>query len=318
MADVRRIFIKLWRSYSIAPVVLLVGIVLSLLTPRFLQVGNLLNVLTNASVVAIVGLGMTLAIAGGMFDLSVASTAAFAGCIAFNLIPTFGVGVGVLGGLIVGAIIGGLNGLIITELRVPAFIATLGMAGVVKGATLIYTNGRDIYLYGRPEVKILSAGYMPLMLALGTGLLLALVISHARFGRRILAVGSNLASARRSGVRVEQVIWGIFAIVGATAALSGMIISAQVLTANARLGAGLELSAISVVVIGGTALTGGRASLLGTLLGSLLVAMINNGLNLLNVPIFYQNLTVGVLLLGALAIGVERGSNPLMMLRRQV
>ena len=318
MADVRRIFIKLWRSYSIAPVVLLVGIVLSLLTPRFLQVGNLLNVLTNASVVAIVGLGMTLAIAGGMFDLSVASTAAFAGCIAFNLIPTFGVGVGVLGGLIAGAIIGGLNGLIITELRVPAFIATLGMAGVVKGATLIYTNGRDIYLYGRPEVKILSAGYMPLMLALGTGLLLALVISHARFGRRILAVGSNLASARRSGVRVEQVIWGIFAIVGATAALSGMIISAQVLTANARLGAGLELSAISVVVIGGTALTGGRASLLGTLLGSLLVAMINNGLNLLNVPIFYQNLTVGVLLLGALAIGVERGSNPLMLLRRQV
>jgi ribose/xylose/arabinose/galactoside ABC-type transport system permease subunit len=318
MADVRRIFIKLWRSYSIAPVVLLVGIVLSLLTPRFLQVGNLLNVLTNASVVAIVGLGMTLAIAGGMFDLSVASTAAFAGCIAFNLIPTFGVGVGVLGGLIVGAIIGGLNGLIITELRVPAFIATLGMAGVVKGATLIYTNGRDLYLYGRPEVKILSAGYMPLMLALGTGVLLALVISHARFGRRILAVGSNLASARRSGVRVEQVIWGIFAIVGATAALSGMIISAQVLTANARLGAGLELSAISVVVIGGTALTGGRASLLGTLLGSLLVAMINNGLNLLNVPIFYQNLTVGVLLLGALAIGVERGSNPLLMLRRQV
>jgi len=318
MADVRRIFIKLWRSYSIAPVVLLVGIVLSLLTPRFLQVGNLLNVLTNASVVAIVGLGMTLAIAGGMFDLSVASTAAFAGCIAFNLIPTFGVGVGVLGGLIAGAIIGGLNGLIITELRVPAFIATLGMAGVVKGATLIYTNGRDLYLYGRPEVKILSAGYMPLMLALGTGVLLALVISHVRFGRRILAVGSNLASARRSGVRVEQVIWGIFAIVGATAALSGMIISAQVLTANARLGVGLELSAISVVVIGGTALTGGRASLLGTLLGSLLVAMINNGLNLLNVPIFYQNLTVGVLLLGALAIGVERGSNPLMLLRRQV
>jgi ribose/xylose/arabinose/galactoside ABC-type transport system permease subunit len=123
----------------------------------------------------------------------------------------------------------------------------------------------------------------------------------------------------RSGVRVEQVIWGIFAIVGATAALSGMIISARVLTAISFVpGAGLEPSAISVVVIGGTALTGGRASLLGTLLGSLLVAMINNGLNLLNVPIFYQNLTVGVLLLGALAIGVERGSNPLLMLRRQV
>ncbi len=317
MVGVRRIFMRFWRSYSIALVVLLVGIVLSVLTPRFFRVENLLSVVTNASVVAIVGLGMTLAIAGGMFDLSVASTAAFAGCIAFNLIPTFGVGVGVLGGLIAGAIIGWLNGLIITELRVPAFIATLGMASVVKGATLIYTNGRDIYLYGRPDVKILSAGYMPLILALGTGLLLALVISHTRFGRRILAVGSNLPSARRSGVRVEWVICGIFAIIGATAALSGMIVSAQVLTANARLNVGLELSAISVVVVGGTALTGGRASLLGTLLGSLLVAMINNGLNLLNVPIFYQNLTVGVLLLGALAISIERGFNPLMMLRRQ-
>ena len=318
MTDVRRKLVKLWRSYSIAVVVLLVGMVLSILTPRFFRVENLLSVVTNASVVAIVGLGMTLAIAGGMFDLSVASTAAFAGCIAFNLIPTFGVGVGVLGGLVAGAIIGWLNGLIITELRVPAFIATLGMASVVKGATLIYTNGRDIYLYGRPDVKILSAGYMPLILALGTGLLLALVISHTRFGRRILAVGSNLASARRSGVRVELVIWGIFAIVGATAALSGMIVSAQVLTANARLNVGLELSAISVVVVGGTALTGGRASLLGTLLGSLLVAMINNGLNLLNVPIFYQNLTVGVLLLGALAISIERGFNPLTALRRKV
>jgi len=318
MTDVRRKLVKLWRSYSIAVVVLLVGMVLSILTPRFFRVENLLSVVTNASVVAIVGLGMTLAIAGGMFDLSVASTAAFAGCIAFNLIPTFGVGVGVLGGLVAGAIIGWLNGLIITELRVPAFIATLGMASVVKGATLIYTNGRDIYLYGRPDVKILSAGYMPLILALGTGLLLALVISHTRFGRRILAAGSNLASARRSGVRVELVIWGIFAIVGATAALSGMIVSAQVLTANARLNVGLELSAISVVVVGGTALTGGRASLLGTLLGSLLVAMINNGLNLLNVPIFYQNLTVGVLLLGALAISIERGFNPLTALRRKV
>jgi ribose transport system permease protein len=317
MDQLRRILAAIWKNYSIAVVVVAVGLLLAVLTPNFLRPDNLLNVVTNASVVAIVGLGMTLAIAGGMFDLSVGATAAFAGCIAFSLIPDYGLAIGILGGLAVGAIVGLLNGLIITEFRVPAFIATLGMLSIVRGATLIFTNGRDIYLYGRPDVKILSAGYMPLILAVVTALVLSLVISYVRFGRRVLALGSNIQSARRSGVRVDQVIWLMFAIVGITAALSGLVISAQVLTANARLAVGLELSAISVVVIGGTPLTGGKASLIGTLLGSLLIAMINNGLNLLNIAIFYQNLTVGVLLLLALAVGVKRGFNPMMQLRRQ-
>jgi ribose/xylose/arabinose/galactoside ABC-type transport system permease subunit len=117
-------------------------------------------------------------------------------------------------------------------------------------------------------------------------------------------------------VRTSIVIWGVFAIVGMTAALTGLIVSAQVLTANARLNFGLELSAIATVVIGGTALTGGRVNLIGTLLGSLLVAMINNGLNLLNVPIFFQQLTVGLLLLAALALSVRQGTNPMTFLRR--
>jgi ribose/xylose/arabinose/galactoside ABC-type transport system permease subunit len=118
-------------------------------------------------------------------------------------------------------------------------------------------------------------------------------------------------------VRTSVVLWGIFAIVGATAALSGMVISAQVLTANGRLATGLELSAIAVVVVGGTPLIGGRASFAGTLLGALLVAVINNGLNLLNIPIFYQELTVGALLLVALALTVDRSFNPFTQLRRQ-
>ncbi len=155
------------------------------------------------------------------------------------------------------------------------------------------------------------------ILVLAILLILILMIAHTRFGRHILAVGSNLAAAKRSGVRTSLVIWGVFAIVGMTAALTGLIVSAQVLTANARLNFGLELAAIAVVVIGGTALTGGRANLIGTLLGSLLVAMINNGLNLLNVPIFYQQLTVGLLLLAALALSVRQGFSPTAYLRRQ-
>jgi ribose/xylose/arabinose/galactoside ABC-type transport system permease subunit len=309
------------QSYTVGLAVLAVGLVLTLLTNRFLRIDNVLNVLTNASVVAIVGLGMTLAIASGNFDLSVGSTAAFAGCVSMSLVPALGVPLAIVAGLVAGALVGLVNGLIMTELRVPAFITTLGMMSVVRGLALIYTGGRDIYLYGQTEYKVLSGGHllgipMPVLLALALAALLSFVLGQTRFGRHILAVGSNLPSARRSGVRTSQVLWGIFAIVGAAAALSGMIISAQVLTANGRLATGLELNAIAVVVVGGTALTGGKASLSGTLLGAVLVAMINNGLNLLNVPIFYQDLTVGLLLLVALALQVERGWNPLTQLRR--
>jgi ribose/xylose/arabinose/galactoside ABC-type transport system permease subunit len=281
---------------------LVVGVVFTLLTPTFLTQNNLLNVCTSASVVAIVGLGMTLAIASGNFDLSVGSTAAFAGCITMSLVPQIGVMPAIVLGVLSGGLIGWVNGLIVTELRVPAFIATLGMLTIVRGAALIYTRGRDIYLFGKTEYKILSSGMTPVLLALALAGLFSLLLGQTRFGRHILATGSNIISARRVGVRTTYVLWGVFAIVGATAALSGLILSAQVLTGNGRLATGLELSAIAVVVLGGTPLTGGKASIPGTLLGSLLVAVINNGLNLLNVSVFYQNVTLGLLLLGALTL----------------
>jgi len=148
---------------------------------------------------------------------------------------------------------------------------------------------------------------MPILLTLGLALILSLLLKHTRFGRHVLAIGSNMDAVHRAGVKTSRVLWGVFAIVGITAALSGMILSSQVLTANGRLAVGLELSAIAVVVLGGTPLTGGRASLIGTLLGAVLIALINNGLNLLNVPIFWQELTVGALLLIALALEMRRG-----------
>lgn len=318
----KNILAKIWNSYSIGVVVVVVGIVLGVLTPRFMSVDNLLNVMTNASLVAIVGLGMTLAIASGNFDLSVGSTAAFAGCISFSLVPSIGVPASIVAGLVAGAIVGFINGLIITELRVPAFIATLGMMTIIRGAALIYTDGKDLYLFGQTEYKILSGEYFfgistPILLAVGIVLLLGFVVSQTRFGRHILAMGSNLSAAQRSGIPTSRVLWAIFSIVGATAALSGMILSSQVLTANGRLATGLELSAIAVVVLGGTALSGGQATMVGTLFGALLISMINNGLNLLNVPIFYQELTVGVLMLGALAVNISQGFDVRSLFRRQ-
>lgn len=311
-----------WKSYSIVGVVLVVGIGLSLFAPNFFQFANLMNVLSNASVVAIVGLGMTLAIASGNFDLSVGSTAAFASCVSFSLVPSLGVPLSILVGLLVGAAVGLVNGAIITELRVPAFIATLGMLTIVRGLALIYTSGKDLYLYGNTEYKVLSGDPLiiptPVILSILIAVILGLVVSQTRFGRHILAIGSNFASAKRSGVQTTLIIWGVFAIVGITAALSGMIVSAQVLTANGRLSTGLELSAIAVVVLGGTPLSGGRSSMLGTLMGALLIAMINNGLNLLNIPIFFQELTVGTLMLIALAINLNTGFKLSSLLRRTV
>ena len=316
----KKFLVEFWKSYSIVIVVIVIGLILGLLTPRFLTKDNLINVMTNASLVAIVGLGMTLAIASGNFDLSVGATASFAGCISFSLVPILGVPWSIVAGVIVGALIGFINGLIISELRVPAFIATLSMMTIVRGFTLIFTNGRDLYLFGQTEYKILSGQLIlgistPIFIAIGIALLFGFVKKYTRFGRHILAMGGNLSAASRSGVRTSFVLWGIFSIVGATAALTGMIISSQVLTANARLATGLELSAIAVVILGGTALSGGQATVIGTLLGALLISMINNGLNLLNVPIFYQELTVGALMLGALAVKMQKGFKVSSLLR---
>lgn len=196
---------KIWNSYRIGVVVLVVGIVLSLISPRFFSFDNLLNVMTNASLVAILGLGMTLAIASGNFDLSVGSTAAFAGVVSFSLVPVIGIPLSIVAGLIVGVIIGLINGLIITELRVPAFIATLGMMTIVRGAALIYTDGKDLYLFGQTEYKVLSGEYLlgiptPILLAVVLTIILSFVVSRLRFGRHILAMGSNLAASQRSGI----------------------------------------------------------------------------------------------------------------------
>jgi ribose transport system permease protein len=302
IAGARRLLLTIWRTYRVLLFVIAVGVVLSLITPTFLQQGNLFNVLTNAAVVAIVGLGMTLVIASGNFDLSVGATAAFAGAVALSVVPTLGVAAGIAAGLAVGAIVGLVNGLIVAELRVPAFIATLGTMTILRGVTLVFTGGRDIYLYGQTGFKILSAGVAPVVLAVLVAAILALVLAQTRVGRHVLAVGSNQAAATRAGVRSNRILWVVFAIVGASAALTGMVISAQLLTANARLATGLELSAIAVVVIGGTPLTGGRATMVGTLLGALLIAEINNGLNLLNTPVYYQQLTTGVLLIAAVGM----------------
>lgn len=297
-----------------APMALvLVGLVvlLAVVEPSFLRPGNLHNVLTVAAILAIPGAGMTLVIASGAFDLSVGAVVGLTGVIVVTLMPTLGVAGAVAAGLAVAAAIGAVNGLAITKLRISPFIATLAMLTILRGVTLVATNGRDQFASDR-AFKVFSAGTlagirMPIVLALVVLAACGYILYRTPLGRHILAVGSNLPAARVAGLAVDRVRITVFAIVALTAGLWGVIVSSQLLKGSATLGSGFELDAIAVVVVGGTPLSGGQATLGGTVLGALLITVVRNGLNLLNVGAFYQQVAVGLLLILALAIqGVLR------------
>lgn len=294
-----------------APMVLLLlvfFVVLAIVEPSFMQVGNLRNVLTTASILAIPGIGMTLLIASGAFDLSVGSTLALTGVVTASLIPTQGLLFGVTIGLVVAALVGTTNGLIVTKLRISPLIATLAMLTIVRGAALVYTDGRD-QLVTEPAFKFFSAYRIsgipvPILLMLAILLFAAHLLHRTSFGRHLLAVGSNADAARISGLRVDRIRIAVFAFVGFTAGLWGLIVASQLQKGSATLGVGSELDVIAVAVIGGTPLSGGKAALTGTFLGAVLITVLRNGLNLLNVGAAYQQIAIGTLLVATIAIHV--------------
>lgn len=283
-------------------------VVLAVVEPSFLRVGNLRNVMTTASILAIPGIGMTLLIASGAFDLSVGSTLALTGAVAASLVPGLGVPVAVVIALLVAAGVGVVNGLIVTKLRISPLIATLGMLTILRGAALVYTDGSD-QLVSDQAFKWFSAGRVvgipaPIVLMIVVLLVAAHLLHRAAYGRHLLAVGSNEHASRISGLHVDRIKIGAFAFVGLTAGLWGIIIASQLQKGSATLGVGSELDVIAVAVIGGTPLSGGRATLAGTLMGALLITILRNGLNLLNVGAAYQQIAIGGLLIAAIAAQV--------------
>lgn len=294
---------------------LLVCLVLTLATDRFLTTGNLENVLVAASIVALPGLAMTLCIAMGEFDLSVGSTVALTGAVTCTWLvdgrPTL---VAVVAGLVVGAAVGLANGLVITKLGVTPFIATLATLVIVRGLSLVYTDGRDV-IVNDEALKYLVAGRplgvpMPIVLAVLAAVLAWWTVNRTRFGRWVCAIGSNREAAVISGLPVDRIRIAVYVLVGLAGGVWGVLISSQLQKGSGQLGAGFELDAITVVVIGGTSLLGGSASVVGTLLGAILIETIRNGLNLLNTPAAYQRISVGLLLVAALAVQAIRRKAP--------
>ena len=307
----------LWDRLGLALIILGAALALSLLNPMFRTWNNVFNFVNQATIVAITGAGMTLAIASGGFDLSVGSALALASCLGARVLNDVGVPASLGASLTAGALIGAANGLIITKFRVPPLIATLGMMAILRGIVLLFTNGRDINI--APE-RMATYGFLgggrllgvpvPILLMGAVFLGLYGILWYTRFGRHLCAVGSNEDAAACSGLAVDRIRVTVFLLVGVCAALSGIIQTAQIKgVSGASAGLGFELQAISVAVLGGTSLQGGRAKLWGTMMAAILVAMANNALNLYNTPSFYQSLVMGLILLSAVSLdGLRRKS----------
>jgi len=281
-------------------------IAFSILSERFFTISNMLIVMRQTSIVAFLAVGMSFVILGAGIDLSVGSVLAFSGAVGAGVMQNGGVFLGVLAGLALGTALGVFNGIVITKLKIPAFIATLAMMAIARGGTLVYTDGRPIT--GLPSsFAFLGRGYIgnvpfPIILMLIIFILAYIFLKLTRFGRYVYATGGNINAARASGIKVDNVIISTFAISGFLSGLTGMVLASRLNSAQPTAGMGYELDAIAAVVLGGTNLFGGEGELWGTLVGAFIMGILNNGLNMLNVSSFYQQVVKGIVILIAVTV----------------
>lgn len=286
----------------------LIGLItgFSILSERFFTISNMLIVMRQTSIVAFLAVGMSFVIIGAGIDLSVGSVLAFSGAVGAGVMQNGGIFFGILAGLALGTALGIFNGIVITKLKIPSFIATLAMMAIARGGTLVYTDGRPIT--GLPSsFAFLGRGYIgnvpfPIILMLIIFILAYIVLKLIRFGRYVYATGGNINAARASGIKVDNVIISTFAISGFLSGLTGMVLASRLNSAQPTAGMGYELDAIAAVVLGGTNLFGGEGELWGTLVGAFIMGILNNGLNMLNVSSFYQQVVKGIVILIAVTV----------------
>ncbi|NYH77626.1 ribose transport system permease protein [Actinopolyspora biskrensis] len=291
---------------------LVICLAMFIATPEFLTARNLLNVGNQAAVVAILAFGVTLVIVAAGIDLSVGSVAALSaigsGWIAATGLP--GV-LGLVGGPVLGMLAGLVSGLAVAYGRLPSFIATLAMLSVARGLTLVISGGRPVLM--PPEINWLGAEIgpvpVPILVMLVMFAITAFVLNRTVFGRSLYAIGGNHEAARLSGLPVKRITARAYALSGLFAGIAGLVLAARLESAQPQAADTYELDAIAAVVIGGASLAGGRGKATGTLVGALVLAVIRNGLNLLNVSAFWQQVVIGLVI--ALAVGAD-------VLRRRV
>ncbi|MEY9830730.1 ABC transporter permease [Sinorhizobium fredii] len=289
----------------IAFVVLLVA--LGFAAPRFFTVGNLTDVLRQAVPIAVIAFGATFVIGMRGIDLSVGSTLALTGLVTANLLVLgYSVPVACLAGLALGAFIGVINGLLITKIGITDFIATMAIMVVSRGVVMVYTQGIPITGASDPAFRMIGQSYLagvpvPVVLTVIVFAAAFYLLYYTRFGRFVLSIGSNPDAARLVGIPTDKVKIAVYVLAGVLSAFAGIMLTSRLESAMPEAGQGYELDVIAAVVIGGTGLSGGRATLFGTVVGAVLMAVVRNGLNLLNVNTFWHQVVIGTIILVAVA-----------------
>ena len=294
-------------------IVIAIGaIALGVLSPVFFTRLNIENLLFSSTIIAVIAIGESFVILVAGIDLSVGAVLALSSVLAVGLVNDFAapVPVAVIASLCVGALIGLVNGLNVTLTKIPALIATLAMLTITRGLAFIYSGGQNIapvpQFYVQVQATRLFGAPIIILFTLALGILAHFVLTKTRFGRSIYATGGNPVAARLAGIRTNRVIVLAYTISGVMAALGGLMITARLEAGAATAGQGTELTVISAVVIGGVSLFGGEGKMAGVLLGVLLLGLVQNAINLLNVPPNYDYVVSGLVIAVAAALDVYR------------
>lgn len=299
-------FVSRYGSFGVLAALLLAMAVLS---DSFFTVSNLVNVARQVSINMIIASGMTMVIITGGIDLSVGSLVALTSCVSMMMIDATGSSfIGVAAGIALGAAAGAANGALVAWAGIPPFIVTLAGLTVYRGVALIITGGTPIIRF-EGGFRALGRGVIagipvPVALMAAVVAVVLVLLTWTSFGAHVYAVGGNEEASRLSGIRVARVKFAVYAIGGALTALAGAVLMGRLSSAQPNTGEGFELDAIAAVILGGTSLSGGRGSVLGTLVGALVIGVLNNGFNLMSVDAHFQLVAKGAIIL--LAVMLDR------------
>lgn len=285
----------------------------TVLNPNFIKPTNLVNLLRQVSVNALIAFGMSFVILTGGIDLSVGSvlaltSAIFAGLLGMRVPPM----VGVVIALLIGSFLGAINGVLITKGKMAPFIATLATMTIFRGLTLVYTDGNPITNFSDAfSYKFIGRGFIlgvpwPVILMIVFFAISFIILNKTPFGRKIYAIGGNEKASFISGIKVDNIKIKIYAISGFLATMAGLILTSRLNSAQPTAGTAYELDAIAAVVLGGISMSGGKGKIAGTLVGALILGALNNGLNFLGVSSFYQQIVKGIVILIAVLIDRNR------------
>ena len=315
-AGFRREQHRLWAFSGL--IVLLIGF--SLASTNFFQTSNILSILQAASVNGVLAVAATVVIISGGIDLSVGTLMTFCAVIGGVLLTNMGAPmyIGVPGAILAGMLSGALSGFFIAKLRIPPFIATLGMMLIFKGLSLAICGGRPIYFNDTPGFSEIATGSIigtqfpgipipnGVLILFLVALVTSLILTRTVLGRFIFALGSNEEALRLSGVNVDRWKIMVYALAGAICGIAGILLASRINSAQPAIGQGYELEAIAAVVIGGTSLSGGRGTMLGTIIGALIISVVANGLRILSVPQEWQIVVTGSIIILAVYVDMLR------------